>query len=144
MYLGDFGSFMGRHRFSAVGVRRFQAVGVISALALGIVTGYYALGGSPAQPSSDMRAVMDAMVSVFEHDTTVIQYGYLDDRNDGRGFSAGRGSFSSAGGELLAVAEAYHQRSPDNPLEPYLDTLTTLATTRDRSHQGLEGFPKRG
>src|SRR4051812_22161159 len=97
---------MGRHRFSAVEARRFRAVGVISAIALGVVVGYYAVGGSRnEQPSADTRAVMEAIVSVFEHDTPIIQYGFVDDRNDGRGFSAGRGSFSSAGGELLAVVE---------------------------------------
>ena len=51
--------------------------------------------------------MMDAMVSVFEHDTPVIRYGFIDDRNDGRGFAAGPGSFSSADGELLAVVEDY-------------------------------------
>ena len=80
------------------------------------------------------------MVSVFENGTPEIQYAYIKDLDDGRGYTAGRSGFCTACGDLLTVVKSYAVRDPTNPLAPYLPTLTRLAASSSDSTDGLGGF----
>ena len=80
------------------------------------------------------------LVSVFENGTPEIQYAYVKDLDDGRGYTAGRAGFCTGCGDLLTVVKDYTARVPTNPLAPYLPTLTRLAASSSDSTDGLDGF----
>jgi hypothetical protein len=44
------------------------------------------------------KTIADQMVSVFENETTSLQYGYIENLNDGRGYTAGRAGFVTRDG----------------------------------------------
>jgi chitosanase len=45
------------------------------------------------------HATIDQLTSLFENSTPILQYGYCENINDGRGFTAGRAGFCSGTGE---------------------------------------------
>jgi len=73
------------------------------------------------------RLRADRLISTFENSTPVLQYAYVQDIHDGRGYTAGRAGFTTATGDLLVVVERYTRRSPINPLARYLPRLRQLA-----------------
>ena len=90
--------------------------------------------------SREQRIIADQIISVFENNTPVIQYGYAENLHDGRGITAGRAGFTSATGDMLEVIERYTIVVPNNPLAVYLPRLRELAESEDGSTQGLEGL----
>ncbi len=111
---------------------------VISLLAIGCAAP--ATTGDPADLTADQRRRADQLISVFENDTIEIQYAYIEDLDDGRGFTAGRAGFTTANGDLLEVVEAYTSAVPDNPLAPFLPRLRELAADESESTIGLGGL----
>jgi len=97
-------------------------------------------GSYTAAPSGGSDQTIAQMISVFENGTPEIQYAYIEDLHDGRGYTAGRAGFCTACGDLLTVVQTYTAQVPDNPLAGYLPTLTQLATASDDSTKGLNGF----
>jgi chitosanase len=99
-------------------------------------------GGGNAEgltPEQKLRA--EQITSVFENDTIVLQYDYIENINDGRGYTAGRAGFTTATGDLILVVERYTELVPDNELAPLLPRLAELADAEDPSVEGLEGLP---
>ena len=76
-------------------------------------------------PVSDARQIEieDKIVSTFENSTTVIQYAFIANINDGRGYTAGRAGFTSGTGDMLQVVQAYTALVPGNVLAKYLTAL---------------------
>ncbi|WP_322114229.1 chitosanase [Aquabacterium sp. A7-Y] len=64
------------------------------------------------------------------------QYQYIEDIDDGRGYTAGIVGFCSGTGDMLMVVEDYTRRSPGNPLAKYLPALRKLYGSD--SHAGLD------
>lgn len=64
------------------------------------------------------------------------QFGYIEDIDDGRGYTAGIIGFCSGTGDMLELVEAYTAEHPDNPLAPYLPALR--AVNGSDSHEGLD------
>ncbi|GAA2894005.1 hypothetical protein GCM10010472_60730 [Pseudonocardia halophobica] len=98
-----------------------------------------AAGGSAAS-DRDVDQVIAQMVSVFENGTPEVQYAYVEDLDDGRGYTAGRAGFCTACGDLLTVVKSYTARVPDNPIAGYVPALTELAAAYDDSTGKLDGF----
>lgn len=98
-----------------------------------------AAGGSGVS-DRDLDQVIAQMVSVFENGTPEVQYAYVEDLDDGRGYTAGRAGFCTACGDLLTVVKTYTARVPDNPLAGYVPALTDLAAAYDQSTRRLDGF----
>jgi len=92
----------------------------------------------PLTPEQKLRA--DRLISIFENSTMTLQYGYIEDIKDGRGYTAGRVGFCSATGDLLMVVERYTQDRPSNILAKYLPRLHELASHADPSTAGIEGL----
>lgn len=63
------------------------------------------------------------------------QYGYLEDIDDGRGYTGGIIGFCSGTGDMLEVVQHYTEASPSNPLAAFLPALRTVNGTD--SHRGL-------
>ncbi len=87
------------------------------------------------------KVAADKIISCFENDNPDIQYGYIEDLNDGRGYTAGRAGFTTGTGDLLLVVQLYTNALPNNVLAQYLPTLQTLAASQSSSINGLEGLP---
>jgi chitosanase len=136
------------------GRRRFLVVLGVAAAASAIATGsvFVLTGGvrpaagsaAPASagspPATDVRQVIGQLVSVFENGTPEIQYGYIENLDDGRGYTAGRAGFCSACGDMLTVVRRYTEQVPDNVLTDYLPALTTLGSGASDSNDGLDGI----
>ena len=67
------------------------------------------------------------------------QYSYIEDIDDGRGYTAGIIGFCSGTGDMLELVQAYTATEPGNPLATYLPALEAVNGTD--SHEGLDpGF----
>ncbi|MDX2470059.1 MAG: chitosanase [SAR324 cluster bacterium] len=90
--------------------------------------------------SPSQRIIADQAISVFENNSTTINYSYAEDLGDGRGITAGRAGFTSANGDMLEVIERYTVIDSDNSLADYVTELTSLAATESDSTAGLSGL----
>ncbi|MEU8660437.1 chitosanase [Actinoplanes philippinensis] len=64
------------------------------------------------------------------------QFSYIEDINDGRGYTAGIIGFCSGTGDMLELVEAYTATKPSNVLAKYLPALRSVNGTS--SHSGLD------
>jgi chitosanase len=64
------------------------------------------------------------------------QFSYIEDINDGRGYTAGIIGFCSGTGDMLELVEAYTATKPSNVLAKYLPALRSVNGTS--SHAGLD------
>jgi chitosanase len=94
-----------------------------------------------ANLTTKQRNIADQLISLFENSTTEIQYCYIENIKDGRGYTAGRAGFTSATSDMLEVVERYTRAVPGNPLARYLPRLRVLTRRESGSTAGLEGLP---
>ena len=67
------------------------------------------------------------------------QYAYIEDINDGRGYTGGIIGFTSGTSDMLELVRNYTAGVPDNPLAPFIFALE--AVDGSDSHEGLDpGF----
>jgi len=92
--------------------------------------------------NQERRDIADQVISVFENNNPIIQYDYVEDLQDGRGYTAGRAGFTSATADMLEVIERYSAVAPKNGLAAYIPRLKELAKTENGSTDGLEGLEK--
>ncbi len=83
-------------------------------------------------------AIEDQIVSAFENSTTVVQYAFIANIKDGRGYTAGRAGFTSGTGDMLEVVKEYQKQSPDSVLASYLAPLQRV--NGSDSVAGLDGI----
>jgi chitosanase len=97
---------------------------------------------SPAPFGLDADQKLRAMqlISVFENDTIVLAYDYVEALGDGRGYTCGLG-FTTATGDAYEVVKDYTAQVPQNPLATLLPRLQQLANSGSGSTTGLTGFP---
>ncbi|MFJ2211064.1 chitosanase [Streptomyces sp. NPDC101062] len=86
----------------------------------------------PAKKEIAMRLVSSAENSSLDWKD---QYDYIEDIDDGRGYTAGLVGFCSGCGDLLRVVERYTRARPDNTLARFLPALR--AVKGGDSHDGL-------
>ncbi|MBV6701876.1 chitosanase [Kitasatospora aureofaciens] len=108
-----------------------------AAPALGAVSATAAQALDAGGMTADQRRRADQLISIFENSTTVIQYGYAENINDGRGVTAGRAGFTTNDGDALKVVRAYTAVSPDNPLARFIPELERLASSGSGDTSGL-------
>ena len=111
----------------------------VTSLVVAAVALAFAAPADAASLTHSQRHVADALISLFENDTPVIQYCYIEDIHDGRGYTAGRAGFTTATSDLLEVVERYTKDFGDNPLAPFLPRLREVNGSDDTA--GLEGLP---
>ena len=102
-------------------------------------------GGTSAPPSSGVnldnpakKDVAMRIVSAAENSSLDwrAQFSYIEDINDGRGYTAGIVGFCSGTGDMLELVEAYAAAKPGNVLAKYLPALRNVNGTS--SHAGLD------
>ncbi|WUS77091.1 chitosanase [Kribbella sp. NBC_01245] len=87
----------------------------------------------PAKKEIAMKIVSSAENSSLNWKA---QYKYIEDINDGRGYTAGIIGFCSGTGDMLDLVELYQARKPGNVLAKYLPALREVDGTD--SHAGLD------
>jgi len=89
-------------------------------------------------PEQKLRA--DQLTSLFENGKTDIQYDYIENLDDGRGYTAGKAGFTTADGDLYVVVKLYLTRFTESRLAKYLPTLKDLAEKGSSKVSKLKGF----
>lgn len=86
------------------------------------------------------------ITSTAENSTTdwTTAYKYIEDIQDGRGYTAGIVGWCSGTGDMLELIKRYNAASPGNGLEKFTDELTTIMTypyaqRPAKSHELLDG-----
>ncbi|MFI8812251.1 MULTISPECIES: chitosanase [unclassified Streptomyces] len=109
-------------------------------LAAAVLTG--CTGPEPATEDAGLRdpakkRIAMQLVSSAENSSLDwrAQYAYIEDIDDGRGYTAGIIGFCSGTGDLRDVVERYAAARPGNPLERFLPALRTVEGSA--SHTGL-------
>jgi chitosanase len=100
---------------------------------------------SPSQPAGlaapDKKDLAQQIVSSAENSSLDWrgQYGYIEDIDDGRGYTAGIIGFTTGTHDLLVLVDGYTEEHPDNGLARYLPALREVDGSD--SHEGLDpGF----
>ncbi|WP_432039415.1 chitosanase [Streptomyces cucumeris] len=92
----------------------------------------------PARKEIAMKLVSSAENSSLDWRA---QFGYIEDIDDGRGYTGGLIGFCSGTGDMLDLVEYYTLRKPDNVLATYLPALREVDGSD--SHDGLDpGFTR--
>jgi chitosanase len=92
--------------------------------------------------TAEQKLRADRLISVFENDTIELQYAFIENIDDGRGYTAGRAGFTTATADLLLVVERYSSARPGNELAAYLPRLRELAADASDATDGLDGLPE--
>lgn len=92
--------------------------------------------------TSEQKRRAEQFTSIFENDTIELQYGYIENIDDGRGFTCGRAGFTTATGDAVQVVELYTKAKSHNPLANFLPELRRLAKEESDDTDGLSGFEK--
>ncbi|HEY3780584.1 MAG TPA: chitosanase [Fimbriimonadaceae bacterium] len=103
------------------------------------------LYGTQTQPdgfTDSQKKITEEIVSIFENDTPSLQYGYIENLHDGRGFTAGRGGFTSATGDMLAVLKKFNEAEPNNVFTKFIPSLEKKAQEEDENVDDLDGIDK--
>ncbi len=87
----------------------------------------------PAKKEIAMQIVCSAENSSLDWQA---QYKYIEDIDDGRGYTAGIIGFCSGTGDMLELVELYADRKPGNVLQKYLPALREVDGSD--SHDGLD------
>lgn len=92
--------------------------------------------------SAQQKLRAEQITSVFENDTIELQYAYIENINDGRGYTAGRAGFTTATGDLVIVAQRYAAAVPGSEFASLLPRLVQLAQQQSGNTSGLENLPQ--
>ena len=111
--------------------RRFRPLVVLGVVLVVAVAALFVIIGRPdsatppvssgsggtytAAQQPDVDHVIAQMVSVFENGTPEIQYAYIENLDDGRGYTAGRAGFCTGCGDLLTVVQTLHRAGAGQP-----------------------------
>ena len=80
------------------------------------------------------------ITSVFENGDPQFHYDYVENINDGRGYTSGRVGFTTGTGDAYQVVKRYTDQVPNNQLAKYLPRLKELNNSENASVSGLEGY----
>lgn len=88
--------------------------------------------GTASIPSLAKRKA-ELLTSIWENGTTILQYGYCQNINDGRGYTSGRAGFCSGTGDAILVAQCVAAANPDAAMAKYIPALTQITSTFESS-----------
>ena len=96
-----------------------------------------------AEMSAQQKKRCEQFISVFENDTIDIEYDYVENIGDGRGYTAGKFGFTTGTGDAYELIKRYTAKKKDNLLAKYLPELQRLAKLSSPSGDvsKLVGYP---
>lgn len=86
-------------------------------------------GGGNGGLAPNQKAVAEAMTSIWENDTPILDYAYSENINDGRGYTSGRAGFCTGTGDAIQVVDCYDKlrtAANGNVMAKYMPALTTI------------------
>lgn len=98
------------------------------------------LGAALAEMTADQKHRCEQYTSIFENDTTDLQYAYVEDIHDGRGYTSGRAGFTTGTGDAVEVVKKYTALKKTNPLAKFVPELEKLAKAESGSVANLAGY----
>ena len=113
------------------------AVLAAATIAIGAFAGTSTAAVTSDLESPDKKEIAMQLVSSAENSSLDwrAQFGYIEDIDDGRGYTAGIIGFCSGTGDMLALVRAYTKEKANNPLARYLPALRRV--NGSDSHEGL-------
>ncbi|MFO0735016.1 MAG: chitosanase [Labilithrix sp.] len=72
------------------------------------------------------RHKAELLTSIWENGTTILQYGYCEDIDDGRGYTSGRAGFCSGTGDAVLVAKCVASAAPGAKIAKYVPALEAI------------------
>jgi chitosanase len=102
-------------------------------------------GGGGGALTPNQKAVAEAMTSIWENDTPILDYAYSENIHDGRGYTSGRAGFCTGTGDAIQVVDCYDKlrtAAGGNLMAKYMPALTTIndkynQTGRDQGDTSL-------
>jgi len=91
--------------------------------------GDLATGGPSGPLTPNQKAVAEAMTSIWENDTPILDYAYSENIKDGRGYTSGRAGFCTGTGDAIQVIDCYDKlrsSANGNLMAKYMPALTTI------------------
>jgi chitosanase len=95
----------------------------------GVAGGDLATGGPSGPLTANQKAVAEAMTSIWENDTPILDYAYSENIKDGRGYTSGRAGFCTGTGDAIQVIDCYDKlrsSANGNLMAKYMPALTTI------------------
>ncbi|MCA1664435.1 MAG: chitosanase [Myxococcales bacterium] len=92
-----------------------------------------ATGGASGALTPSQKAVAEAMTSIWENDTPILDYAYAENIKDGRGYTSGRAGFCTGTGDAIQVIDCYDKlrsAADGNLMAKYMPALTTINDSR--------------
>jgi chitosanase len=88
--------------------------------------------GTPPPPdrSAIQKLHAQRLTSFWENDTTIFQYAFARNNNDGYGYTVGRIGFTTATGDALEIVKCLSTAAPTHLLKKYEAALTALNAKR--------------
>ncbi|KAH7637351.1 hypothetical protein HUG17_7557 [Dermatophagoides farinae] len=93
-----------------------------------------------AEMTAIQKRRCEQYTSIFENDTTELQYNYCENIYDGRGFTSGRSGFCTGCGDALDVITRYTAYKPNNPLARFIPILMKNRHSHDDDTNSLQGY----
>ncbi|KAB1144715.1 chitosanase [Streptomyces luteolifulvus] len=131
---------------AATRTSRRTVLGLIGLTAVPLLAAPHVAAAPAAAPGLDdpaKKEIAMKLVSSAENSSLdwKAQYKYIEDIDDGRGYTAGIIGFCSGTGDMLDLVQLYTDRKPGNVLAQYLPALRRVNGTD--SHDGLDpNFPR--
>ncbi|CAG2170485.1 unnamed protein product [Oppiella nova] len=94
-----------------------------------------------ANLSKEAKKRCESYTSIFENDSIDLQYAYVEDIHDGRGYTSGRAGFTTGTGDAILVVKKYTEMKADNPLAKFITELERLAKKGSGDVSRLGGYP---
>jgi chitosanase len=94
-----------------------------------------------AELTKEQKKRCEEYTSIFENDTIELQYAYVENIHDGRGYTSGRAGFTTGTADALEVIKKYTAKKPGNPLAKFIPELETLAKKSSGDVTHLSGYP---
>jgi len=96
---------------------------------------------NPVHPTTaDQRRRALALTFLFENEQPYCLYDYVQDLNDGRGYTAGCIGFNVRSGTVRDVIERYTKLRPVNALSTYTHNIYLLESVPEIDHQTLDAM----
>jgi len=86
-------------------------------------------GGGGGGLTASQKAVAEAMTSIWENDTPILDYAYSENIKDGRGYTSGRAGFCTGTGDAIQVVDCYDKlrtAANGNLMAKYMPALTPI------------------